>query len=207
MPGFFANKLTEKSDHLVDWSRVAELATTKHRYSRDEILIRACIVGFTAASAYAGWYLNRQRDPEKRMSGTSASILSSVIGFTVSHAVAIWPLIKKRIQARKDALTLSAKLIFNIETQEFDDLNCRQKLRGLVADIMQLSLSDEKHSNASMTWGRRINLLKSLHAYLELGEIDESYYLQTPSQQIIKHLHESPKPCDCGIEYKTPPYR
>ena len=206
MLGIFANKLTEYSNNIIDWSRVAELVSSgSHRYSRAELLVRLGIVSTTAASAFVGWSINNSKGSAAAMSNTSSIVAFGLLGFIVSHTVAIWPLIQKRWKLSKECLHLASDAVGKINSMEVNDLRFRIKLRVLVGDILKFSLSDDKHSKASQTWGRRKRLLNSLVLYLDQGHLDEAYYLSNSTQLLISDLCENPEPCSCGIEYKKPP--
>ncbi|MDR3477273.1 MAG: hypothetical protein P4M14_04505 [Gammaproteobacteria bacterium] len=159
MFGFFSKKMTEHSHHYLDWSRVGELLRVgNHRYSQDEIIMRGGIIACTALSAFLAGYFN---NPEKTNCSTSTlSIIGGVFGFTLSHAIVIYPLIKKRREMSTDCHN-------TVNAIHKMDMPHQEKIQAVITHILNLSLSNDKHSNASQTWGRRKYLLNKLHEQLK----------------------------------------
>src|SRR5580700_7758899 len=102
MFGLFTKKLTEYSNHYIDWSRAAELIQAgNHRYSKDELLARGSIVAITAVSAYLGAEAN---NPEKtNCSATTMAIILGVLAAVISHHfIAVLPLYRKRLEMSRE---------------------------------------------------------------------------------------------------------
>ncbi len=201
MPGFFAKKLSDYSNHYIDWTKVTELTSTgRYKCSKEELIFKGGLIVFTAATFVAGAYI--ADEDSSVYNKTKSSLMAGFVGFLVSHIIVKWPIIQKRYFQQKECARLSALIFANIEMRALDDPSCRQKLRNLTLNILQLSLSDNQHARASQTWGRRRALLTSLLSYLNQEGIDEEFYVNTPVEDLIKDLRENPEPCPCGVEYK-----
>jgi hypothetical protein len=173
MWGFFSQRLTEFSNHYVDWSRIGELLKSgTHRYSKEELIVRGEIIAFTAASAFLGDHLN---NPEKTgCTDLTISIAAGVIGFVVSHTVAISYLMSKRHEMSKECARLVTEIKVKMQEMQppLSQLDYRS-LNELIIDIQEVSLSDKSHSRASQTWGYRKNLLAEVSNSFHQNEIAE----------------------------------
>lgn len=175
MFGFFTKKLTEYSNHYIDWSRAAELIQAgNHRYSIDELKARGSILALTAVSAYLGAEVN---DPEKtNCSATTMAIILGVFGAVLSHhIIAVRPLYRKRFEISKDCKRLSDEIICKLENNAVKMSSaCKASIEKELHRIENLSLSNEKHGNASQTWGRRKRLLSELNEKLTPEKFNET---------------------------------
>lgn len=175
MFGLFTKKLTEYSNHYIDWSRAAELIQAgNHRYSKEEIVARGGIIALTAVSAYLGAEVN---NPEKtNCSATTMAIILGVFGAFVSHhIIAVRPLYRKRLEISKDCKRLSNEIIQKLENNEVKmNSACKASIQEELHRIESLSLSNTKHGNASQTWGRRKRLLSELNEKLTPEKFKEA---------------------------------
>ncbi len=151
-------------NYYLDFSRVGELvAANRHRYSNQEIAVRGGIVAATVASGLLGAYLN---NPEKSGWGDfTLAAASALLGFVVSHTVVIVPLIQKRMKRASEC----EKIINEIrETMDHAGFSPSKKadVNQHIQVIMNTTLSDDRHSHASQTWGNRQRLLRELQASL-----------------------------------------
>ena len=183
MFGFFSKKLTEYSKHYLDWSRIGELLKSgKHRYNKDELLIRGAIV---ATSAAAGFLAVSFNDVEKtKCSDLTVGLAAILLSFTLSHAIVIYPLVKKRYKMQQDC----ANLIDEIRSKTSNRVppiteNENKVLQSLIEKISNLSLSDEQQARASQTWGMRKRLL---------GMINETVNENNFLQPILSLINEAP---------------
>lgn len=182
MLGFFSKKLTEYSNHYLDWSRVGELIHSGvHRYSTDEIKARAKIIAATAISGFLGAYFN---DSEKtHCSDLSAVLVAGILGFTLSHYFALKPLIAKRRKMSQECDLLIRDIL-----QSTKDSASKILLETVVDHIMKLSLSDDKHGRASQTWGKRLQLLTKLKLKLTEDQQLNVGFWQNDADSIIQKL-------------------
>ncbi len=172
----FTKKLTEYSNHYIDWSRAAELVLSgDHHYSKDEIIVRGKIIVLTAVSAYVGASLNESN--KTHCSNVSMAMISAVLGFIFWHAIiAVYPLYYKRRELKKDC----DRLIQEINKKLDDNLMhisqaSKDNIKQIILkEIMKLSLSDQNHGNASKTWGRRQSLLFELNDRLSPEYFNEA---------------------------------
>jgi hypothetical protein len=166
MFGLFAKKLTEYSNHYLDWSRIGELLKSgTHRYSKEELKVRGSIIAFTAVSAFLGAYFN---DKEKtRCANLTVALAAGLLGFTVSHTVALYPLIKKRLEMKQDCLRLMKEIEIKMKNSTSLSQAERHSIQAVLEGIITLSLSDTQHSKASQTWGRRKHLLTKVSEHLD----------------------------------------
>jgi hypothetical protein len=172
MFSFFANKLTEYTNHYIDWSRSAELLQSgRPGYNKEELLRQGILVLSTAMSAFLGAYFN---DEEKtQCSNLTLSIAAGVLGCVVSHLIVIAPLIKKRYAMSKDcdqlAKTIELQLKNNQPAMSQQD---RDTIHSMIKWISEKSLSDNQHARASQTWGTRRSLLSNLSKHLAESNVD-----------------------------------
>jgi hypothetical protein len=195
MFGKYQKRLTEVSNHYIDWSRIGELAASgTHRYSRDEIIVRAKIFAYTAAAGLLGAYLNN--DEKTGCSKLIMGLIGGLFGFIGSHAfLAIIPLIQKRQAMRHECEELEAAI-----KTKMDNMNpplgymTKQTIDAVIESIKTLSLSNEHRGNASLTWGRRKNLLNNLLCCLD-EPVALDFWNQEPGaileelQQITREPH------------------
>jgi hypothetical protein len=158
----FSNTLTQISNHYIDWSRIGSLVTSNHRYSLEELLTRSAIITATGVSAFLGYQYSNNTD-ENNYSSLTLTLAAGTLGFFVSHTIVIAPLIYKRYKINQQC----QELIADMKTLDNAMKETNDKLRNTINSIMQLSLADEKRSNASLTWGHRRTLLKNLKENLE----------------------------------------
>ena len=178
--------LTEASNHYVDWSRVGELlASSTHRYSRDELKVRGGIAACAVASGLVGAYLN---DEEKtHYADLTLAMASGLLGFVVSHVVVIYPLIKKRIDMRNTCVALVEKIGRQVEDLDVDVRElCRASVNEVIQSIDTLSLSNDKRANASLTWGARKTLFRRLSDKLAEEDYDARFWQQSPANIMAK---------------------
>jgi hypothetical protein len=185
MFGLFTKKLTEYSNHYIDWSRAAELIQAgNHRYSKDELLARGSIVAITAVSAYLGAEAN---NPEKtNCSATTMAIILGVLAAVISHHfIAVLPLYRKRLEMSRECQQIIDEINQKLEKNEVNMSEaCKVHIRREIDTIMHLSLSDEKHGNASQTWGRRKRLLSELNEKLTLEKLNEEDWVGTYARDV-----------------------
>lgn len=159
----FSHKLTAASNYFIDWSRIGELiGSGKHHYSPEELAVRGVIVLTTATSAFLGYHLNNEEATYS--SNTTIAIAAALTSFTVSHLIAISPLIYKRYKMSQACDKLVTEI--RMKTSELPDIS-HISLHKTIKHILNLSLTNEKHANASLTWGKRKHLLHQLNAKLE----------------------------------------
>ncbi|MBX3708263.1 MAG: hypothetical protein KIT56_03450 [Gammaproteobacteria bacterium] len=182
----FHNKLSEYSHHYIDWSRVGELLfSNHHHYTRDQLITRGIIIGFTAASAFIGYYLNDEETTG--CSNMTICLANGLLGFTLSHATVIYPLVKKRYEMNQECLRLKDEIQKLANTQNNSPFN--HTINATVDAILKISLSDDQHSRASETWGRRKNLLLKFSYMLASEETDRSF-LNQDAHSIVEYLNE-----------------
>jgi hypothetical protein len=181
---FYAKKLTESSNHYLDWSRIGELVQAgNHRYSKDEVITRGGIIAFTAVAAFLGYLLN---DSEKtNCSDVQMSVALGVSGFILSHAVVIYPLVQKRLELSKDCALLSNEIIQKLEKNVVNmSSECKAKVQEELLRIKNLSLSNEDHGKASQTWGRRRRLLSEINEKLLPEKFNEADWVGSAALQV-----------------------
>lgn len=182
MFSFFSRKLTDLSNHYVDWTRVGELlASGRHRYSAYEIAVRGAVVAATAVSGFLGAHYN---DEEKtHCSTTTAAIASAVLGFIVSHTIVIVPLIMKRYQMSQSC----AKLVIAIQEKlsilnDMDTDTCK-----LISDTVA-NICVKSEIKASATWGMRKRLLNAVLVSISGNEADIYAVWYGNADDMIKRL-------------------
>lgn len=181
------NRLTELSNHYIDWSRVGELLqSTSHRYDKNQFLVRAFITSGVAVSAYLGYYFNNEE--KTGCSNTIFSVATGFISFTFLHTIVVLPLIMKR-HAMGQAC---ARLVEDIRQLSENDVNLpfKNTIGQVVQEILEFSLSDAHHSRASETWGRRKNLLEKFKSLLASSEVTHRQCLQEDKNIILQILNE-----------------
>jgi hypothetical protein len=186
MLGFFARKLTQSSDHLVDWSRTAIYLRNggRHSYTAQQIIERAFIIATTAASAYLGACLNK---PEKTgYSDTSAGIAFGLAGFLFSHVCTMYPLIKKRRQQKAECQVIIQDINNTVKNKGFGDLSF--KIHYVIKEIMRTSLSTNESGNATGTWGHRKTMLQNLDKSLDGNDAAVSFFWSDNTTQLIEKL-------------------
>lgn len=191
--GRLAKKLTEASNHYVDWSRVGELLHSNHRYSSEELLTRFCIIAATALSAYAGAKLN---DEDKtNLSDVTMATIGALAGFVISHGVVILPLIAKRKAMEHECAKLVMAITDDGIAKQLDESSAA-KLKQIIDAILKLSLSTDRRGNASATWGKRKRLLENLSEIVKLGEVGS--LLQVEAANALGQLDHG-----AGQKFKT----
>lgn len=164
MFGRLTKELTEYSNHYIDWSRVGELVGSgRHRYSRDELLVRAGIILSTVISGFLGVYFNDEENTH--CSSLTMGIISSLAGFTISHAIVLYPLVSKRWAMSRECDDLVDQVEEKLNDDEYDE-NSKNRVCAIISTIRQHSLSTDEHGNASLTWGWRKRLLNNLLEYI-----------------------------------------
>lgn len=179
MPGLFtgewAKKLTELSNHYLDWSRVGNLLQARHRYSLSELAARGTIL----ASTMAGGALAVKMDDSDELWWHSIYGMGGALaGFAISHTIVILPLIVKRFQLaqickeQQQQLALNLKfIIYHFNISQEDKTVLVKQIKEFAQTIMDESLSDDKQARATQTWGRRALLMKKINLRLEY-EVD-----------------------------------
>lgn len=163
--------LTEASNHYIDWSRTGELVTSEtHHYNQRELLIRGAMAAFVTASVVLSAYLN---NPEKTGCGDlTVALVSGVLGLAIAHIPIVYPLFKKRQNISMDCEEIIARINETLATHPIS-----QQKRDDIADdiqaIMSLSLSNDEHANASLTWGTRKSMLMQLEKQIDEHEYDD----------------------------------
>jgi hypothetical protein len=185
MFGHLYKKMTEACNHYLDWSRFGELLmSASHRYSKKELTIRGGIIAFTAASGFIGAYLNNE---EKTQCGNmTMAIASAFMGFVFSHGVAISPLINKRIKISQECERIALEIKQTLPQQYLEN---KANVQMVIKAILDLSLSTNKHANASLTWGTRERLLRELQSYIKTTSFDNELWQDQPSV-IVERLQD-----------------
>ena len=165
------NRMTAACNYYLDWSNVAVLFKSgTHRYSREQLLVRGGMISFATLTGFLGYYFNDSK--KTNCSSLTLAIATSFAGFLLSHTVALYPLVTKRrgmaddCQATINAIRTSLKTLSPEKAQHFENE---------ISIIMTSTQSDEKHSNATQTWGSRKRLL------LALKDLVEQQSAHTPS--------------------------
>ncbi len=180
MFGHYAKTMTESSGHYLDWSRTGELLlSAAHRYSCDELLVRGFIVASIAISAYLGAAQNNEE--KTHCSSLTMSFAAGLTGFVVSHAIVLIPLVKKRYE-----MSMECQRIADEIKKTTSQLLYAKEVAALVDHISRLSLSDEQHGNASMTWGTRRRCLLQLVVTITEKCADNDFWRGTPEQLMAK---------------------
>lgn len=190
MFGHVYKRLTEVSYHYIDWSRFGELlASANHRYSRRELAERGSIAGFTILTGFLGAYFN---EPERsKRADLTIGLVSAFLGFVVSHAIVISPLIKKRYDMNQACHHHTDTIRARLETHQPPlSPETRATIEQLIRLISTLSLSNNKHGNASQTWGARKDLFERLSQQLCDQPIDELYWRQDAAN-LFDHLKQN----------------
>jgi hypothetical protein len=194
------NTLTEYSNHYIDWSRVSELLrSSTHKYSKEQLIARGFIAGCTAVSGFLGAYYNDEETTH--YSSLKMAMAAAFLGFTVSHAMVISPLIYKRYVMSQECNALKN----TIEELSKHDIfkSCKDNINSHLVAILELSLSEGKHSRASETWGKRKNLLnkmiEELKSNLESNTDNHEFWSQN-TQDLISNLNKNR--CTSGLRFK-----
>lgn len=167
MFGFFEKKLTESSNHFLDWSRIGELfGSGSHRYTLKELRDRAFVIVSTATVAYLSASLNDEK--KAGCSYLTLLIAGGVVGFVFSHLIVIAPLILKRYNMSQECSQLVEEIHYQFDNTVLKNSDNTKKLvNNVIEHILKISLSDENHARASETWGYRIKLLSRVKLSLE----------------------------------------
>lgn len=176
MFSFFANKLTESTGNLLDFSRgfdfsrsINSAKTGTLKYTNRETIIRSTILIMTAGGGYLSNYLNKQTT-EPALSPMLAILLGSVTGLTLAHIPVVYGIIDKRKRMKEEC-----KSLINDINQIAENFSISSNLIEAVTDsIVNFSLANEKNSNASLTLGRRNSFLAELRDALTKQEDRES---------------------------------
>jgi hypothetical protein len=159
-------KLTHSSDHLIDWTRTGELLTSdKHKYSKEEIMIRGSIVLATAFSALLGYYAHKNKNSRTKM---TASVAYGLCAFIITHGIAIIPVVHKRYELREECENLKKQI--RHKANELAILS--ESIEKLLGFISEVNLENGYRANASQTWGHRKVLLQNLYSRLEEGNLE-----------------------------------
>lgn len=190
MFGRYAQPMTEWSGHFLDWSRTGELLlSATHRYSFSELAARGFIVATIATSMYVGATKN---DPEQtNVSSFTMSVIAGLAGFVSSHVIVILPLVYKRYCMSRECSELIKEinqLLVDKGSDYADD--CLADVNQLLSYISTLSLSNEQHANASMTWGRRRTLLALVVEKLQ-QDVSADFWNKKP-EELVRVLTNSP---------------
>lgn len=183
MVGFFgkySKKMTESSEHYLDWSRVGSLLQSKnYRYSNNDLLVRAGVIAGVMSGGIIGY---RQSNSHSYVNHSLWAMAGCFVGFVVSHSIVIAPLIHKRYVMSHDCKLLQEKIVHELsehektfEADNKEEFNCIfENIKLLMNGIMGQSLSNELHGNASLTWGRRRKQLINLEKALKESILDFS---------------------------------
>ncbi len=166
--------LTQASDYLVDFTRIAErIGSSKNwipHYSQQEILDRLFILMSTVAAGCIG---NRLSNPDSQSFFANryvSTIAAGFAGFFISHLLVIIPLIKKRFEMKQACM----ELVEPMRTKFKDN----QELAGLlgltIEKILALSFVENGRAQATLTWGRRERLLKVLYSKLHSVDLNKA---------------------------------
>jgi len=189
---FFSNKMTELSDHYLDWSRVAILARSgNHVYSRDELMMRGRIAGATLASAFLGAYLN---DSEYTYCGNlTMAIMTGAVGLAAAHLYES-PSFHKRLWLSRECDSLKtdiAKQVGSLCSESGCFENLQEKVEQVVSAIMQISLSEGANGNATQTWGRRRFLLTKARENLDkTADEVRAFWLEGDVEEVLDKLDD-----------------
>ena len=181
MFGHTYKTLTEASNHYIDWSRTAELLTSEtHHYNQHELLVRGTMAAVVAASGLLGAYLN---NPDNTNCSTlTVAIASSVLGLAIAHIPVIYTLVSKRYSMSTDCDELAARIDNTLEKMSDLSQETREQVNAVKMFMMTLSLSNDEHANASLTWGTRKKLLTQLAEQVETNTFDAAYW-HIPAEQ------------------------
>lgn len=159
-----ANTLTKLSNNYVDWSRTGDLFFSGlHRYNIKQTAVRAAMLITTATAAYLGAALN---NPAKtNQSDIVMAVAAGMLGMIVSHIFVIAPLIHKRYAQNQACKKLIDDIYHSI--QENPGAISVETVKDVIESILNHTLQDDKHSNASMTWGLRRRMLSTFDALLK----------------------------------------
>lgn len=187
MFGRFSQGLTQFFGHYVDWSRVGELVGSgRHRYSRDELLVRAGIILSTAISGFLGAYFN---DEEHTHCGSlTMGIVSSLAGFAISHAIVLYPLVSKRWAMSQECDDLVNQVEEKLNDNGYDE-DTKKRVGEVISRIRQHSLSTDDHGNASQTWGWRKRMLGHLLDYMTHHRPDAALWTDSDDNAILENLY------------------
>ncbi len=192
MFGLFEKKLTENSNHFLDWSRIGELfGSGTHRYSLKELTARAFVIGCTATFSYLSASLNDEK--KTGCSYLTMLIAGGVVGFVFSHLIVISPLILKRYNMSQECSQMVDEIrsLFNNAVLKNSE-NRKQLINDVIEHILKISLSDEKHARASETWGNRIKLLSRVK--LSLVATDEDIIKFWGEKESVESILEKLSP-------------
>ena len=187
--GFFFKKLTEYSNHYLDWSQTAALLRSGHHYSRDQLMARARITGFAVASGLLAAYFN---DSERTdCSHLTLFLMMAVLGGVLSHTFETFSLWGRRIQISRDCSALQKDILqqFLVRCKEMDQLYVINGiLHETIETIMNISLSDNEHGRATQTWGFRQFLLKEVRKSFDKAPADILAFWQDDLDNIFEKL-------------------
>lgn len=170
--------LTEASNHYIDWSRTGELVTSEtHRYNQHELTVRGAMAAFVAASAMIGAYLNNS---EKTGRGTlTVALACGTLGLAVAHLPVVYRLFKKRYDVSVECKEIAARINAKLASPQMSQQS-REDIEQKIKCILSLSLSNDEHANASLTWGKRKALLVQLEQQLDDHEFDCKHGFSCP---------------------------
>ena len=153
--------LSRYVNYYLDFSRVASLIGTNHRYSNSELCARAFILlGIVTPMTLA------YQSPEDHSKSfrTLNVLLHGTVGFILTHTIVILPLIMKRVKMSSEIQHLNNELSYFFNSR-ISDLNEKRFFTEHMDILKKWDASTKKSANSSMTLGRRLRLLKT---YAEL---------------------------------------
>lgn len=158
-----ANTLTNLSNNYLDWSRTGDLFFSGvHRYNISQIAQRAAVIITIATSAYLGAALN---DPEEtKHSDMAMTIAGGMFGLVLSHVFVVAPLVHKRYVQNQACKKLVDDIYHSI--QDNPESISLEIVKDVIEVILNSNLQNDKHSNASRTWGLRKDLLSTFNTLL-----------------------------------------
>lgn len=183
----FSNTLTKMTNHYIDWSRVGNLVRSgTHRYSTQELVTRGSILAATAVSAFLGAYYNDEETTNR--SDGMAALAAGLAGFVLSHTLVIASLIKKRCDASAECNKQIREI--NVILERINTPNVSAAVKAVIDHIQTMSLSNNNHSNASATWGRRLALLTRVKELLLSPEGSKEEYWNGGLMTIMNKITE-----------------
>ncbi len=177
--------LTEASNHLLDFSKVANLA--KHRvqdsywglwshYSWRELFVRG---GIVATTAMAGYWAYQTTGESSVLTHVAATAGASAVGFFTAHSVAVVPTVRRRNQIRvanAEHYCDISRLIKQLQKDHTPDKTDPTfvgfsmmivKMSNYLGYANTLSLTTNDRGNAARTLTHRGHLLRAMKERLE----------------------------------------
>lgn len=147
-----ANRLTQASDNLIDWSRTAEFLREGGHYNRHQLAVRGGMLLTTLLAAWCGHHFNQEN--QTHCSDMTATLMAGTVGLALAHLPVVVPLFQKRYQARAACRQLIAEIEKNTGSQPESTEQIRR--------ILETDCATEHHAKASQTWGLRKGQLEAM---------------------------------------------